>query len=85
MPHEFKEKKLIDRISACDSLLKRNEIQPILKMLVSRDTKWIVYNNVRHRKTWSKCVYAPSTSTKLSLHPMKVVTKCDAFGGTGGE
>lgn len=46
VPHELMEKNLLDRISACDSLLKRNEIDPFLKRMVTSDEKWVVYNNV---------------------------------------
>jgi len=30
VPHELTQKNLLDRIDACDSLLKRNEIDPFL-------------------------------------------------------
>lgn len=39
VPHELMEKNLIGRISACDSLLKRNEIDPFLKWMVTVDEK----------------------------------------------
>jgi len=43
-------KYLMDRISICESLLKRNEIESFLKQLITGDKKWITYNNnVRKR------------------------------------
>jgi len=36
-----------------DSLLKRNEIEPFFKWLITVDEKWITYDNVRKR-SWSK-------------------------------
>ncbi|XP_023230347.1 histone-lysine N-methyltransferase SETMAR-like [Centruroides sculpturatus] len=73
VPHELTEKNLIDRISACDSLLKRNEIDPFLKRIITGDEKWIVYNNVKRKRSWCKHGDAPSTSAKASLHPKKVM------------
>ena len=35
---------------SCDSLLKRNEIDPFLKRLIIGDQNWIVYNNVNQKK-----------------------------------
>ena len=48
------EKNLLDRISACDSLLKRNENIPFLKQIVTGDEKWILYNNVEQKSLWGK-------------------------------
>ena len=40
------EKNLLDRISACNPLLKSNENVLFLKQIVMGDEKWILYNNV---------------------------------------
>ena len=39
VPHQLKEIHLTQRISICDSLLKRNEIDPFLKRLITGDEK----------------------------------------------
>ena len=39
VPHKLSEKNLLDCISACDSLLKRNEKVPFLKQIVTGDEK----------------------------------------------
>lgn len=44
---------LLDRIDACDSLLKRNEINPFLKRKVTGDEKWITYENNSRKRSWS--------------------------------
>ena len=44
------EKNPLDRISACDSLLKRNENLMFLKQIVTGDEKWILYNNVEWKR-----------------------------------
>ncbi|KAG5324191.1 SETMR methyltransferase, partial [Acromyrmex heyeri] len=42
-------KNIMDRINICDTLLKRNEIEPFLKRMITGDEKWITYDN-RTRK-----------------------------------
>nr|XP_033203677.1 histone-lysine N-methyltransferase SETMAR-like [Bombus vancouverensis nearcticus] len=51
VPHQLKEIHLTQRISICDSLLERNEIDPFLKRLITGDQKWIVYNNVNGKRS----------------------------------
>ncbi|XP_025154683.1 histone-lysine N-methyltransferase SETMAR-like [Harpegnathos saltator] len=52
--HELTQKNLLDRIHACDSLLKRNAIDPFLKRMVTSDEKWVTYENNRRKRSWSK-------------------------------
>ena len=54
VPSKLSEKNLLDRISACDSLLKRNENVLFLKQIVMGDEKWILYNNVERKRSWGK-------------------------------
>lgn len=51
VPHGLTEKKIIDLISACDSLLKDNGIDQILKQIVTGGSKRVVLNKVKHRKS----------------------------------
>ncbi|RLU21022.1 hypothetical protein DMN91_007638 [Ooceraea biroi] len=46
VPQQLTEKNRIDRISICDSLLKRNEENPFLTRLVVGDEKWIIYKKL---------------------------------------
>lgn len=73
VPHELTEKNLMDRISISDSLLKRHQSASFLKRLVTGDEKWIVYNNVVRKRSWSKRGEAPQTTAKDGLHPKKVM------------
>ncbi|GFT53483.1 hypothetical protein TNCV_3324671 [Trichonephila clavipes] len=43
-----------DRISICEALAKRNEIVPFLKLMVTRDEKWVTYDNIMQKRSWSK-------------------------------
>ena len=73
VPHKLSEKNLLDHISACDSLLKRNENIPFLKQTVIGNEKWILYNNVEWKRSWGKRNEPPSTTPRASLHPKKVM------------
>ncbi|XP_035744177.1 histone-lysine N-methyltransferase SETMAR-like [Vespa mandarinia] len=54
VPHDLTMKNLMNRISICESLLKRNEIEPFLKRLITGDEKWIMYDNDVRKTSWSK-------------------------------
>ena len=41
-------------MDACESLLNRNKIDPFLKRTVTGDEKWITYDNVKRKQSWSK-------------------------------
>lgn len=73
VPHELTEKNLMDRISICDSLYKRNENDPFLKRIVTGDEKWIVYNNVERKTSCGKRGEPPLITSKPGLHPKKVM------------
>ena len=59
--------------SICDSLYKRNEEIPFLKQVMTRDEKWIIYNNERER-SWEKQNEPSLVTSKAGLHPK--VTLC---------
>ena len=42
IPQKLKEIHLTKRINACDLHLKRNELDPFLKRIITGDEKWIV-------------------------------------------
>ncbi|GFW22258.1 histone-lysine N-methyltransferase SETMAR [Trichonephila clavipes] len=46
VPHQLTPKNMMDRISICETLAKRNEIDPFLKRMVTGDEKWVPYNNI---------------------------------------
>jgi len=51
VPHKLSEKNLMDRISACDMLLKRHQNEPFLKRMITGDEKWVVYNNISRKRS----------------------------------
>ena len=54
VPHELTARNLNNCIEICDTLLKRNEMEPFLKRLITGDEKWIRYENVKRKRSWSK-------------------------------
>lgn len=73
VPHQLNEIHLTQRISICDSLLKRNEIDPFLKRLITGDEKWIVYNNVNRKRSWVMQDEPAQTTPKAEIHQKKIM------------
>ena len=54
VPHELSVKKKMDRLNMCDTLPKRNEIEPFLKRIITADENWVKYENIVRKKSWKK-------------------------------
>ena len=72
VPHELKEKHLMQRINSCDLLKKRNENDPFLKRLITGNEKWVVYNNIKRKRSWSRPRKPAQTISKAGIHQKKV-------------
>ncbi|XP_046819198.1 histone-lysine N-methyltransferase SETMAR-like [Vespa crabro] len=72
VPHVLTERNLCRRVDVCDSLLKRHENDPFLKRIITGDEKWIVYNNVKRKRSWSKKKWIGSKHFQ-SQYPSKKV------------
>ncbi|GFV18267.1 mariner Mos1 transposase [Trichonephila clavipes] len=64
---------MMDRISICEALAKRNEIDLFLKRMVTADEKWATCDNVMRNSSWSKHGEAAPTLAKLGLSARKVL------------
>ena len=73
VPHELKEIHLVQRLTICHSLLKREENDPFLKRMVTGDEKWIVYNNVVRKRSWKQRDEAAQSTSKANMHQKKVM------------
>lgn len=73
VPHKLSEKKLMDRLSHCDMLLKRLNIDPFLKHLVTCDEKWVMYDNVSRQSSWVLAGEPADTTPKANIHAAKVM------------
>ena len=63
----------MDGVSICESLLKRREIEPFLKRMITGNEKWITYDNNVRKRLWSKPGEASQTGAKPVLTPRKVM------------
>lgn len=73
VPHDLTERNLIQRVSICDSLLKRNNAEPFLKRLITGDEKWVTYDKNVRKRSWSKHGQASQTVAKPGLTRNKVM------------
>ncbi|GFX83672.1 hypothetical protein TNCV_349361 [Trichonephila clavipes] len=64
---------MMNRISLCKALAKRNEIGPFLKRMVTGDEKWVTYYNIVRKRSWLKCGEAAQAVAKPGLTAMKVL------------
>ncbi|GFY03135.1 hypothetical protein TNCV_981401 [Trichonephila clavipes] len=64
---------MTDRISICEALAKRHEIDPFLKWMVTGDEKWVTYDSVVRKRLWSNCGEAAKRVAKQGLTARKVL------------
>ncbi|GFU69741.1 mariner transposase [Trichonephila clavipes] len=63
----------MDRISICEALARRQEIDPFLKRIVTRKEKWVAYDNIMRKRSWLKRGEAAQTVAKPRLTARKVL------------
>ncbi|GFT59637.1 histone-lysine N-methyltransferase SETMAR [Trichonephila clavipes] len=71
--HQLTPKNMMDRISICEALTKRNEIDPFLKRMVTGDEKWVRYENIVRKRLWPKRGEAAQTVAKPGLPTRKAL------------
>ena len=64
---------LTKRISIRDSPLKRNETDPFLKRIITGDEKWVIYDNIMRKRSWSNRDEPAQSTSKADIHQMKVM------------
>jgi len=62
VPHELTQENIFDPIDACESLLNRNKIDSFLKRMVTGDERWVTYDIVWRKRSWSKSGEAAQTA-----------------------
>ncbi|GFW19802.1 mariner transposase [Trichonephila clavipes] len=63
----------MDRISICEAPAKRNEIDPFLKRMVTDDEKWVTYDNIVRKRSWSRRSEEAKTVAKPGLTSRKLL------------
>ena len=83
VPHKLNEIQLTKRITICDSLLKRNETDPLLKRIIKSDEKWVAYVNVVRKRSWSKgdepAQSTPKADTQLKKVMLSVLVRFQRY------
>ncbi|GFT25006.1 mariner Mos1 transposase [Trichonephila clavipes] len=64
---------MMDRISICEALAKRNERDPFFKRMVTGDEKGVTYDNIVQKRSWSKRGEAVQTVAQPELAVKKVL------------
>ncbi|GFY00173.1 mariner transposase [Trichonephila clavipes] len=64
---------MMDRISICEALAKRNEIDPFLTQMLTGDEKWVTYDNIVQKQSWSKRDEVAQTVFKQELTTREVL------------
>ena len=75
VPHELTQRNLIDRITICEMLLKRNKMEPFLERIITGDEKWVKYKNIKHKRSWSRADDPSQTISKPGLTANKVMLR----------
>ena len=73
VPHNLNEIQLTKRISICDSLLKHNKTDLVSKCIITVDEKWVVYDNVVRKRSWSKRDEPAQSTSKAAIYQKKVM------------
>ncbi|XP_018350293.1 PREDICTED: histone-lysine N-methyltransferase SETMAR-like [Trachymyrmex septentrionalis] len=60
-------------LDVCDLFLKRQENDPFLKRIITGDEKWVVYNNVKRKRSWSKKHEPAQSTSKADIHQKKLL------------
>jgi [histone H3]-lysine36 N-dimethyltransferase SETMAR len=56
------------RIDVCDLLLKHQENGIFLKRIITGDEKWVVFNNIKRKRSWNKKVEPVQSTLKADIH-----------------
>ncbi|GFS90164.1 histone-lysine N-methyltransferase SETMAR [Trichonephila clavipes] len=64
---------MMDRISICEALAKRNEIDQLLQRIVTGKEKWVTYDDTVRKRSWSKRGEAAQTMAKSALTARKIL------------
>ncbi|GFX21853.1 histone-lysine N-methyltransferase SETMAR [Trichonephila clavipes] len=79
VPHELTGNNFPDRVRMCSSHLIRYNVEPFLDKLITGDEKWILYENIKRKKSYCKPETSSATVPKPSIHQRKVLTICTAI------
>lgn len=73
VPHQLTLDNLNQRVTICNSLLSRLNVDPFLDRMITGDEKWVLYLNVRRKRQWLDPAEEPLRDAKPDLHQKKVL------------
>ncbi|GFT87857.1 histone-lysine N-methyltransferase SETMAR [Trichonephila clavipes] len=73
VPHPLTPKNMMDLVSIYETLIKRKEIDPFIKWMVTGEEKWVTYDNIVRKRSWSKRGEVGQTKAKPELTARKVL------------
>ena len=76
VPQKLNKIQFTKRVSICESLLKRNETDPFLKRIITGDEKWVFYDNVVRKRSWSKPKWACTINIKSRYSSKEGYAEC---------
>jgi [histone H3]-lysine36 N-dimethyltransferase SETMAR len=68
VPYVLTERNVCRRVDVCDFLLKHQENGIFLKHIITGDEKWVVYNNIKSKRSWSKKDEPVQSTLKADIH-----------------
>ncbi|GFS90743.1 histone-lysine N-methyltransferase SETMAR [Trichonephila clavipes] len=71
--HELTENNSSDRVRMCSSHLIRHNVEPFFDKLITGDKKWILYENIKRKKSYCKPGTSSATVLKPSIHQQKAL------------
>ncbi|GFU06647.1 histone-lysine N-methyltransferase SETMAR [Trichonephila clavipes] len=74
-PQQLTPKFMMDRIFISEALAKGNQINPFLKRMVIGNEKWVTYDNIVRKRSWSKCGESAQTVAKPGLTARKILLR----------
>ncbi|GFW05754.1 mariner Mos1 transposase [Trichonephila clavipes] len=75
VPYELKSRDVERRLFACEQLLARQRRKGFLHRIVTRDAKWVRYDNSKRRKSWGYPGHASTSTAKPNIHGSKVMLR----------
>ncbi|UYV67910.1 hypothetical protein LAZ67_5002472 [Cordylochernes scorpioides] len=73
VPYELKPGNIERHICTCELLLKRQNWKAFMHRIVTRDERWIHYDNPKRRKSWVKPGHASTSTAKPNIHGKKLM------------
>ena len=71
--YELTEKILLNRVTVCQSLLKRNSMKSFLNRMITGNEKWVMYSNIKQIRSWCGQDESPQSVAKPDCHTKKVL------------